>query len=95
MAYQAGDFASAAQSFTEILKITEQIGNVAATANVLFNLAVVLHHQLGRTAEAIAHLSRSIALLQQKQLPHDASGRSLAAHQTFLALKSVGCAPKG
>jgi hypothetical protein len=68
-----------------VIEIYRNVGEVAAEAAVLFNLAVVLHESLGQTAEAIDLVTRSVAILEQYQLPQDAAGQPIMGHRAFLA----------
>ncbi len=83
--YQAtGQPQKAVAILRRVIKIFSEVGDVAAEAASLRNLAFVLHSALGQTDQAIELVSRSIRLLKQHNLPQDASGATLVKHEQFL-----------
>jgi hypothetical protein len=50
----------------------------------------LLYHYFQRAEEAIAHLERAIALLEETGLPQDAAGRKVEELQRFLEKMRAG-----
>jgi tetratricopeptide (TPR) repeat protein len=82
---QQGKPERAVEIWRQVIGIAHEIGAVADEAAYMFNLAWVLHRALHQTAEAIELVTRSIALLEQYNLPQDAGGVTLEQRRAFLA----------
>jgi tetratricopeptide (TPR) repeat protein/nucleoside phosphorylase len=71
--------------FRQALKIFQEVDAVTSEAAILCNMASLLGTRLNDPAQALPLLRRSIELLKTSDLPQDATGRTLAQHESLLA----------